>query len=244
MLGCVPQLRHGMRPEPRRPRRCRSSPRSGSRPWRSPDRSRSTRFVCAREGWGGSRCVAPAVDRPVASDGRGPGRARVDHRCGPRRAVLVRGDATARGALSCDVVREAANDLVEALQRMGLHHDGAITLDPLEAVVSDAAAEAERDSGRGWRRVGVGRTGGPRTRRLGAHRVVLGVHGDRGDDRRDRDPVGFGDLGDRRDGRWARLRAAGRGSASGWCAGGVLRRSTRRGPWQLGSSSPRSPPWW
>ena len=48
--------------------------------------------------------------------------------------------------VSCDVVREAANDLVEALQRMGLHHDGAITLDPLEAVVSDAAAEAERET--------------------------------------------------------------------------------------------------
>jgi uncharacterized hydrophobic protein (TIGR00271 family) len=45
--------------------------------------------------------------------------------------------------VSCDVVREAANDLVESLQRRGLHHDGAITLDPLETVVSDAAAVAE-----------------------------------------------------------------------------------------------------
>ena len=45
--------------------------------------------------------------------------------------------------VSCDVVREAANDLVEALQRRGLHHEGAITLDPLETVVSDAAAVAE-----------------------------------------------------------------------------------------------------
>ena len=45
--------------------------------------------------------------------------------------------------VSCDVVREAANDVVESLQRRGLHHDGAITLDPLETVVSNAAAAAE-----------------------------------------------------------------------------------------------------
>ena len=51
--------------------------------------------------------------------------------------------------VSCDVVREAANDLVEALQRQGLHHDGAITLEQLETVVSDAAAAAEEvDAGR------------------------------------------------------------------------------------------------
>lgn len=48
--------------------------------------------------------------------------------------------------VSCDVVREAANDLVEALQGMGLHRTGAITLDPLEAVVSDAAAMAEMEA--------------------------------------------------------------------------------------------------
>ena len=45
--------------------------------------------------------------------------------------------------MSCDVVREAANDVVESLQRRGVHHQGAITLDPLETVVSDAAAVAE-----------------------------------------------------------------------------------------------------
>lgn len=45
--------------------------------------------------------------------------------------------------VSCDVVREAANDLVESLQRRGLHHEGAITLGSLETVVSDAAAVAE-----------------------------------------------------------------------------------------------------
>jgi uncharacterized hydrophobic protein (TIGR00271 family) len=45
--------------------------------------------------------------------------------------------------VSCDVVREAANDVVESLQRRGLHHDGAITLQLLDTVVSDAAAVAE-----------------------------------------------------------------------------------------------------
>ena len=45
--------------------------------------------------------------------------------------------------ISCEVVREAANDLVEALQRRGVHRAGAITLEQLETVVSDAAARAE-----------------------------------------------------------------------------------------------------
>jgi uncharacterized hydrophobic protein (TIGR00271 family) len=45
--------------------------------------------------------------------------------------------------VSCEVVREAANDLVEALQRRGVHRAGAITLEQLETVVSDAAARAE-----------------------------------------------------------------------------------------------------
>jgi uncharacterized hydrophobic protein (TIGR00271 family) len=48
--------------------------------------------------------------------------------------------------VSCEVVREAANDLVEALQRKGVHHAGAITLEQLETVVSDAAARAEHDT--------------------------------------------------------------------------------------------------
>ena len=48
--------------------------------------------------------------------------------------------------VSCDVVREAANDLIEGLQRSGLHHAGAITIEPLEAVVSDAAAVAEAET--------------------------------------------------------------------------------------------------
>jgi uncharacterized hydrophobic protein (TIGR00271 family) len=45
--------------------------------------------------------------------------------------------------VACDVVREAANDLVESLQRRGLHHGGAITMEQVETVISDAAAAAE-----------------------------------------------------------------------------------------------------
>ncbi|MFN0090340.1 MAG: DUF389 domain-containing protein [Acidimicrobiales bacterium] len=44
----------------------------------------------------------------------------------------------------CDVVREAADDVIEWLQRQGVHQHGAITIDTLDAVVSDAAAEADR----------------------------------------------------------------------------------------------------
>jgi len=43
----------------------------------------------------------------------------------------------------CDVVREAVNDRVEWLQRLGVHRRGAIVIDTLETVVSDAAAAAE-----------------------------------------------------------------------------------------------------
>jgi uncharacterized hydrophobic protein (TIGR00271 family) len=44
--------------------------------------------------------------------------------------------------LLCDVVREAANDIVEWLQDQGVHHRGAITIEALEGVVSDAAEQA------------------------------------------------------------------------------------------------------
>lgn len=43
----------------------------------------------------------------------------------------------------CDVAREAGNDVIEWLQRQGVHHSGAITMEEIEAVVSDSAAEAE-----------------------------------------------------------------------------------------------------
>ena len=45
--------------------------------------------------------------------------------------------------LLCDLAREAADDVVEWLQDEGVHHRGAITLGPVGAVVSEAAAAAE-----------------------------------------------------------------------------------------------------
>ncbi len=46
----------------------------------------------------------------------------------------------------CDVAREAGNEVVEWLQRQGVHHNGAITVEALDTVVSDAAARAEADA--------------------------------------------------------------------------------------------------
>lgn len=43
----------------------------------------------------------------------------------------------------CDVVREAGNGVIEWLQEMNVHHRGAITVETLDTVVSDAAAAAE-----------------------------------------------------------------------------------------------------
>ena len=46
----------------------------------------------------------------------------------------------------CDVAREAANEVVEWLQRRGIHHRGAIIIESLDAVISDAAAVAEDEA--------------------------------------------------------------------------------------------------
>jgi uncharacterized hydrophobic protein (TIGR00271 family) len=55
--------------------------------------------------------------------------------------------ATPPGELvMCDVVREAANDVIEWLQRRGLHHQGAIAVEAVETVVSDAAERATGDA--------------------------------------------------------------------------------------------------
>lgn len=45
--------------------------------------------------------------------------------------------------VTCEVAREALNDLVEQLQDDGLHHHGAILVERIDTVISDAAAEAE-----------------------------------------------------------------------------------------------------
>jgi uncharacterized hydrophobic protein (TIGR00271 family) len=52
---------------------------------------------------------------------------------------------TPRGHLVfCDVAREAANEVIEWLQDRGIHHTGAIVVNALDAVISDAAADADR----------------------------------------------------------------------------------------------------
>jgi uncharacterized hydrophobic protein (TIGR00271 family) len=43
----------------------------------------------------------------------------------------------------CDVAREAADGIVEWLQDQGVHHEGAISIESADAVVSDAAARAD-----------------------------------------------------------------------------------------------------
>ncbi len=46
----------------------------------------------------------------------------------------------------CDVVRESVNEVVEWLQELGVHHRGAIVVDALETVISDAAETAEESA--------------------------------------------------------------------------------------------------
>lgn len=65
-----------------------------------------------------------------------PGVAHVLHL--PGAAVAPTGDL-----VLCDVAREAANEVIEWLQRQGVHHSGAISFDGAVTVVSDAAARAE-----------------------------------------------------------------------------------------------------
>jgi uncharacterized hydrophobic protein (TIGR00271 family) len=65
----------------------------------------------------------------------------------PGVAHLVSGGGTAvrpKGeVVHCDVAREAANEVIEWLQDQGVHIRGAITAEPVETTVSDAAAAAE-----------------------------------------------------------------------------------------------------
>ena len=103
--------------------------------------------------------------------------------------------------------------MVESLQRRGLHHDGAITLELLDTVVSDAAAVAEAATpGAGgdalvWEELRVA----PRRRCTDC--LVPGVHGDRRVDCGDRHSVGLGDPCHRRDG----------GRTGLWTVGGDMR---------------------
>lgn len=81
--------------------------------------------------------VEPTLEAVVLEELRGTvGVAHIVHVAGA--------ECTPRGALIlCDVAREAANDLVERLQRLGVHHRGAIALSDSHTIVSDAAARAD-----------------------------------------------------------------------------------------------------
>ncbi|MFH5209996.1 DUF389 domain-containing protein [Antrihabitans sp. NCIMB 15449] len=49
-------------------------------------------------------------------------------------------------AVQEDIAREAANDVLAELGKLGLEQSGALTLEPLETVLSDAAVKAEHDA--------------------------------------------------------------------------------------------------
>ena len=59
----------------------------------------------------------------------------------PGASALPEGDV-----LLCDVARESADEVVEWLQDLGVHHTGAIVIEEIDTVVSDAAAAAEREA--------------------------------------------------------------------------------------------------
>lgn len=57
--------------------------------------------------------------------------------------VPTEGTVPAGEVLLCDVAREAANEVIEWLQELDVHRDGAIIVHALDSVISDAAAAAE-----------------------------------------------------------------------------------------------------
>ncbi|KQR98695.1 hypothetical protein ASG12_09870 [Williamsia sp. Leaf354] len=59
----------------------------------------------------------------------------------PGAAVEPAGDL-----VEADITREAVNDVLDDLLALGLTHDGAITMEPLDTVISDAAVRAEKDA--------------------------------------------------------------------------------------------------
>lgn len=48
--------------------------------------------------------------------------------------------------ISADIARECANDVIDGLKALDLHHQGAITLDLVDTVVSTAAYRAEKEA--------------------------------------------------------------------------------------------------
>ena len=61
-------------------------------------------------------------------------------------AVPSRASVPAGQLILCDVAREAANDVIEWLQDLKIHRDGAIVMATVDAVVSDAAEVAEAEA--------------------------------------------------------------------------------------------------
>jgi uncharacterized hydrophobic protein (TIGR00271 family) len=84
------------------------------------------------------RVTVPSERAPALRDrlARWPGVAHLAHL--PGASTVPPGDL-----LLCDVVRESAHELVEWLQDEGAHRDGAITVEEIGTVISDAAAVAE-----------------------------------------------------------------------------------------------------
>jgi uncharacterized hydrophobic protein (TIGR00271 family) len=84
------------------------------------------------------RVTVPSDRGPALRDelARLPGVAHLAHL--PGASTLPPGDL-----LLCDVVRESAHAVVEWLQEEGAHRDGAIAVEEIGTVISDAAAEAE-----------------------------------------------------------------------------------------------------
>ncbi|MGH9191535.1 MAG: DUF389 domain-containing protein [Acidimicrobiales bacterium] len=65
----------------------------------------------------------------------------------PGVAHIIRGSGSATrpegDVVLCDVAREAANEVVEWLESLGVHRHGAITVEAVDAIASDAATAAE-----------------------------------------------------------------------------------------------------
>ncbi|MGV9798686.1 DUF389 domain-containing protein [Mycobacterium sp. NPDC003449] len=87
------------------------------------------------------RLIAPA-------DLRGPILNVLEREPGVAHIVIHPGAAIepAGDEITADVAREAVNDVVERLKSLDLHHDGAITLESLDTVLSSAAYHAEDEA--------------------------------------------------------------------------------------------------
>ncbi|MBJ8345278.1 DUF389 domain-containing protein [Antrihabitans sp. YC2-6] len=72
----------------------------------------------------------------------------LDGNAGVTHIVVIRGAAIRPDgdAIAADIAREAANEVLEAIEALGIKECGGITLQPLETVISEAAYKAEKDA--------------------------------------------------------------------------------------------------